>query len=184
MTETATTFAPERYRGYLRILAKARWPDVLNAWCEPSAVVNQTIFEAMTRLDSFRGATAAEFEAWLRTILARNLVDEIRKARRKKCDPRLERSIEEALADSSSRFGLALAADDSSPSDRAARVERLDRLADALAQLPPDQLEAVTLHHLRGLSLKDTAARMGKSVPAVAGLLRRGLEGLRTTMAE
>jgi DNA-directed RNA polymerase specialized sigma24 family protein len=37
----------------------------------------------------------------------------------------------------------------------------------------------VELRHLRGRSVGDVAREMGRTRAAVAGLLRRGLEGLR-----
>ena len=39
-------------------------------------------------------------------------------------------------------------------------------------------------HHLEGLSLADTAEQMGKTRPAVAGLLQRGLKKLREKLVE
>jgi RNA polymerase sigma-70 factor (ECF subfamily) len=70
----------------------------------------------------------------------------------------------------------------SSPSQQAARNEDLLRLADAVAQLPEAQREAVVLHHLQGCSLTETARRLGRTDAAVAGLLHRGLKRLRELM--
>ena len=53
------------------------------------------------------------------------------------------------------------------------------RLAQALATLPPDQHEAVRLRHLEGWSMQQLTAHFGRSETAVAGLLKRGLRGLR-----
>ena len=62
---------------------------------------------------------------------------------------------------------------------KADRNERLLALADALADLPDDQREALLLKHCQGLPVADIAARLGRTPAAVAGLLRRGLEQLR-----
>jgi RNA polymerase sigma-70 factor (ECF subfamily) len=184
MLPTTPCFAPEQYRGFLKLLARAQWDDVLRGWGDPSDLVQQTLLEAHTKREDFRGETEAAFAAWLRTMLVHNLLDVSRNLRREKRDPRRERSIEAAMEESSSRLGFCLAQDDPSPSDQVAVAEQLNRLADAVDQLPPDQMEAVTLHHLRGLPLVDTAAQMGRTVPAVAGLLRRGLQQLRKLMGE
>jgi RNA polymerase sigma factor (sigma-70 family) len=64
------------------------------------------------------------------------------------------------------------------------RQERLVRLAEALAALPDDQRRAVELKHLEGLTLVEVARCMGRTVPAVAGLLQRGLRGLREHLGE
>jgi RNA polymerase sigma-70 factor (ECF subfamily) len=84
---------------------------------------------------------------------------------------------------SSARIGCWLAADQSSPSQRAIRAEDMLQLADALALLPGAQREAIVLHHLEGWTLHDVAAHMGRGEPAVAGLLHRGLKKLREHMA-
>ncbi len=43
---------------------------------------------------------------------------------------------------------------------------------------------AVELHHLAGLSVSEIAERMNRSKASVAGLLRRGLSGLRESLKE
>jgi len=52
---------------------------------------------------------------------------------------------------------------------------RLLRLAD----LPEPQREVVLLKHCRGQTLQQIADHLGRTVPSVASLLRRGLEALR-----
>ena len=80
-------------------------------------------------------------------------------------------------------MGEWLAADQTSPSQAAERNEELLRLADALAALPEPQREVVVLKHLRGWELQRIAGHIGRTVPAVASLLRRGLEELRHRLA-
>jgi RNA polymerase sigma-70 factor (ECF subfamily) len=58
------------------------------------------------------------------------------------------------------------------------------RLAEAVAQLPENQRQAVELHHLQGFSLVEVAEQMGRSKSAVAALLFRGLEKLRGLLEE
>ena len=91
----------------------------------------------------------------------------------------LERSLEADLGRSSSGLADWVAADQTSPSLAAARNEELLRLADALAELPEPQREVVILKHCRGQTLQQIADQLGRSVPSVASLLRRGLEALR-----
>ena len=76
-----------------------------------------------------------------------------------------------------------LAADQTSPSQAAERNEELLRLADALTALPEPMREVVVLKHLRGWTLQRIAEHLGRTVPAVASLLRRGLEDLRHRLA-
>jgi RNA polymerase sigma-70 factor, ECF subfamily len=52
-------------------------------------------------------------------------------------------------------------------------------IADALAQLPPDQREAVLLKILEGLTFREIAAVYDESIPTVASRYRYGVEKLR-----
>ena len=55
-------------------------------------------------------------------------------------------------------------------------------MVEALAELPETMREVVVLKHCQGLTLQQIADRIGKTVPAVASLLRRGLAELRTRL--
>jgi RNA polymerase sigma-70 factor, ECF subfamily len=175
-------FALERFRGQLLLLAQLNWHTKLRGLVDPSDVVQQTLLEAHEKRNQYHGKNEAQLGGWLRRSLANNIADAVRQICRQKRDRNLERSLEVAIEDSSSRVERFLAADESSPSERAARNERLDRMVVVLAKLPEAQREAVVLHHLQGLSLDELAAYMGRSQPAVAGLLRRGLKQLRELM--
>ncbi len=52
-------------------------------------------------------------------------------------------------------------------------------MVEALAELPDLMREVVVLKHCQGLTLRQIGERIGRSVPAVASLLRRGLAELR-----
>ncbi len=77
-----------------------------------------------------------------------------------------------------------LEASQSSPSQKAQRTEDLLRLAEALAELPEAQREAVVLHYWQSQTLAQVATELGKTPAAVAGLLQRGLKSLRTMLTE
>jgi RNA polymerase sigma-70 factor (ECF subfamily) len=174
----------ERYREYLLMLARVQLDPRLRDKLDPSDVVQQTMLEAHRQRDQFRGRTAAERAAWLRQILAHNLVDALRGFRRAKRDVARERAVEEALDQSSARLEAWLSAEQSSPSQQAQRHEQAVRLADALAALPDAQREALLLQHWHGCSLAEIGRQMGRSPAAVAGLLKRGLSRLRGLLKE
>ncbi len=130
----------------------------------------------------FRGTSDAEQVAWLRTILANTLTDAVRKFAPKA--GLRERSLAASIEQSSKRLEAILAADQTSPSQRVIRHEQLIRLADSIAQLPGDQRQAVELRHFQGLPTAEIAKQMNRSIPAIGGLLQRGLRALRVSLDE
>jgi RNA polymerase sigma-70 factor (ECF subfamily) len=171
--------AIERYRAYLQLLARLQLDRRLQAKVDASDIVQQTLLQALRGWGEFRGRTEAEVAAWLRQILTHNLANVFRDLGRQRRDIRRERSLEAAVEQSSARLGSWLAADQTSPSQRAIRGEQAVQLANALADLPEAQREALTLHHLQGWTLDQVAEHLGRSPAAAAGLIKRGLRALR-----
>jgi RNA polymerase sigma-70 factor (ECF subfamily) len=169
----------EQFRDYLGLLARAQLRPLLRGKVDGSDVAQQTLLEAHRHADQFRGTTSSEQAAWLRQILARQLANLARDHQRDRRDVRRECPLEQAVEQSSARLEAWLATEQSSPSERAERNEQLTRLAAALAGLPEAQREAVEMRYLQGLSLDEIAEEIGRSAGAVAGLLHRGLEGMR-----
>jgi RNA polymerase sigma-70 factor, ECF subfamily len=168
-----------RWRDYLSLLAGAHLDPRLRAKIDVSGVIQQTLLEAHQKREALRADHPAQELAWLRRILANNLADELRKLATGKRDLARERSLEGQLGQTSARLEGWLAADQSSPSERAERGEEALRLAEALASLPEAQREALVLQHWHGWSMDEIAGHMGKTRGAVAGLIKRGLQGLR-----
>jgi RNA polymerase sigma-70 factor (ECF subfamily) len=177
-------FDLERYRSLLRLLAQIHLDPRLKAKLDPSDVVQETLAQACAALADFRGTTEAEREAWLRAILARNLLHAVRKYLvQQKADVRRERPLEPLAEQSSVRLADWLAAEQSSPSEQAMNNEQALRLARALDTLPQAQREALILQHWYGLSLAEIGEHLGRSATAAAGLIKRGVRALREALA-
>jgi RNA polymerase sigma-70 factor (ECF subfamily) len=174
----------ERCREYLRLLARLQFDRRLHGKLDPSDVVQQTLLSAHEKRDQFRGETEEEFLGWLRQILANHLAGAVRRFGAGLRDVRLERSLDADIEESAARLDIWLAADQSSPSQRAMRHELHLRLANALAQLPDDQRRAIELHHLKSCTVGEVAQHMGRTKMAVMGLLFRGLKKLRRLLEE
>ena len=172
----------EKYRPYLRMLAEMQLDPRLNAKVDLSGVVQQTLLEAFREAPAL--PDAEQKLKWLRRVLAHNLTDEIRKFR---TDKRLivrEMPLNEAVEQSSLRLEAWLKAETSSPSHHLQREEKAVLIACALQRLPETQRQALVLQHWHGMPISQIAEHMGKSITAVAGLLKRGLQSLRDELDE
>jgi RNA polymerase sigma-70 factor (ECF subfamily) len=181
---TITADQLERYRHYLSLLARLQLNARLQGKLDASDVVQQTLLQAHTKLDQFRGRSTGELAAWLRRILANTLAMARRSFSTEARDVARERAIELDLEQSASRVESWLAAEQSTPSQQVSHAEQLVRLAESLVTLPDDQRRAVELHHLKGLTVAEVAEQLGKSKESVVGLLFRGLKKLRQLLAD
>jgi RNA polymerase sigma-70 factor (ECF subfamily) len=161
----------DRHRGYLKVLSR-RYLDLCGPLgLDASDIVQQACLSAVGGFREFRGTCEAEFLAWLRGIHRHTAADAVRRS----------------LAQKRGGGGHVPLADDplveqTSPSQRLLQGEAAVELAAAVEALPPEQREAVRLRHLEGWPLARIAEHMGRSQAAVAGLLKRGLSNLRTTL--
>ena len=172
-TLRAVPKVPERAGGLHldRPIAREAWP-VRRGPADPVAGV--------FRLRGVREREPDVLAAWLRRILASTLANAVKHFERDKRDVNLERSLEADIDRSASGFAAWLAADQTSPSGRAERNEELQRMVEALAHLPDLMREVVVLKHCQGLRLQQISQRIGRSVPAVASLLRQGTGNVAT----
>lgn len=164
-----------RFQPALLNWATSQLPGWVRGKLDPADLVQQTLLEAV-RADRLAGRPEHEVLAYLRRALTHNLIDAARKFAPTKA--------EAAALGSSVRLADWLAADQTSPSERADRNERYARLAVALADLPDDQRRAVELRYLQGMKVTDIAALFGRSEGAVSLLLHRAVGKLRLELVE
>lgn len=169
-----------RYRAWLRALVSSGLDPKIQSKLDPSDLVQQTILQALDALPTFRGSTEEEFQAWLRTILARNVTRASRDLRRLRRDVR--REIADSLEHSSVRLQGFVSAQVSSPVSQVVKSESVLELCEAIEHLPEGQQRAITLHHCNGMTINRVAEEMDKTPAAVAGLLKRGMKTLRTQL--
>ena len=174
----------ERYRSYLQLVARMGLDPDLRGKLDPSDVVQQTFLEAHRARKDFEGKDSAQQAAWVRRILVRNLVDAGRALRRGKRDVARERALEATIGESSERLDDWLMKAQPSPSQEAAREERVLLLADALATLPEAEQEALLSRYCRDDSLDAIGEHMGVSRKVVSRLIRQGMKALREKLRE
>lgn len=164
----------ERYRPYLRLVCRRLTPADLRKRCDASDIVQQTCIDALGALTNFRGASEAEFTAWISRILQSNVTDAYREHTADKRDLRREVQFF-GPSESASLQWHSLAVDGSTPSGQAIRGESALLLAEAIGKLPEKEMVAVTLRYIEGQKLVEVAEEMDTTLGTVAGLVRRGV---------
>ncbi len=154
-------------------------PAWLRGKLDPEDLVSQTLLEALKTPEKFDERAEHEVLAYLRRALSNDLTDAMRKHGRTRTDV-----SPGDLAQSSVRLADWLAADHTSPSERAGSNERFARLAVALSELPDAQRVAVELRYLQSMKVADIARLMNRSEGAVSQLLHRAVTALRDVLTE
>ena len=162
----------ERYRAYLRAIASRQLGSPLARRMDASDLVQQTFLEAQRQLHILFGCDEPQLRAALRQILRCNLANAIRDHLH---TAKRQAGREEPVHNAD----LVGQNNEPCPSMQLVRREVADRFVEAIEQLPPDQADAVRMRYFEGLSVGEIAAALGRSRTAAAGLIKRGLAGLR-----
>ena len=171
----------EDYRGYLLLIARRCLSGELASRIDPEDIVQVTMLRAAKAFPAFRGRTRQQFFHWLMTIHRNTINEELSWQHAAKRTPNRERSAVATVTEPV-LYWLEPEDGEPTPSVKLMRDEEAIRLAAALAELTPEQSEAVRLRHLEGWSVERIAEHLLRSPQAVAGLIKRGLANLRTRM--
>lgn len=174
----------QHYRPYLLFVAGLEIdPRIVSRVCEAD-VVQETLAEAAQRFGEFRGSSEPEFSAWISQILSHRLQVAVRvHVLADKRSVKKERPFHRPDG-SASLVWFDFAGPDSTPSKRLVRGERALRLALLIHDLPGRQGEAIRLRFFEAKKVREIAEAMVLSPAATAGLLKRGLRALRSSMNE
>ena len=183
-SQTAVNQALEKFRAYLETLTFLQIAPRLRGKFGLSDIISRTLWEAYQELDRLRALDEQVKKRRLRRMLVNNLLEEIKRWKTAKRDYRAEQPLEADADASSVRLESWLAAEDTSPSERAAAQEESLRLLEALSRLPDRQREALILQRYHGWKLREIAEHLGCTVNAVAGLHAHGLKKLRQLLSE
>ncbi|MBN1421362.1 MAG: sigma-70 family RNA polymerase sigma factor [Planctomycetes bacterium] len=152
-----------RHAGRVRASIGAQVQPKSGLSLDPDEILQETFLRAFQSIGRFRWRGEDSFCLWLCGIARNVLLKQVREARRS----RLLESPEYVPARGAS------------PSTIMRRNERMDRLADAIAELPAHYREVLRLSRLDGLKVKEIAARTGRSAFSVRHLLARAILELR-----
>ena len=172
----------ELYRNYLNLLAKSELNPRLRIRVDASDIVQETFLEAHKAFDQFQGETEAEFMAWLRKILIRNILDQAKRQGAQKRDFHREQSLNASFDHSNQQLINTFAANTSSPSRQLARREQAVLIADALAALPDEYRDVILQRQVYKKPFAAIGEEMGKSAGAVRMIWLRALEKMRANL--
>jgi RNA polymerase sigma-70 factor, ECF subfamily len=175
----------DRNRDNLTVAARVQVGHRLRVKLDVDDLLQEVSLEAHRNIGHFRGNTEGEFLSWLRRILAAILSNQVRHyfgTRRR--DVRRDRPIAGNFGNSSGGWEGRLVAPDTSPSQRAVRRERSERLAEAMERLPEVYRRVIDLRHLEGLSFAEVAHRMGRTEDSVKNIWVRAMHRLRDLLED
>src|SRR5262245_37506953 len=163
----------DRHAASLRAQVRKKLPNELRAKVGASDVLQEAYLAAFLRITRFEDRGDGSFARWLRGILDHKLLDG---ARRQVEGQKRAAGRETRIRTRDERPHLA--ARRASPSAEVAAAEDAARLREVIDSLAPDHAAVLRHVHLDGLTLVDTAARMGRSADAIEKLYGRALARL------
>lgn len=176
--------AHERIRGWVAAFRFPGHPDVRVPASDIDDVVQQALERCLERLvESFRGGTAAEFRAALKTCVYFTCMDRCREAMRR--EMAIVGSLDETVpaggdGDAQGRFDQALARDAArAEDDRSAAALALHAIIQAIDDVPNSDMRAVIRLTMQGYSSREIAEELEKTVANVDQLRSRGIRKLR-----
>ena len=141
-----------RYLGPLRRWARGRLPQWARDVGDTEDLVQDTLVQALGRMDTFEPRGAGALGGYLRQAVLNRIIDKVRRRRPPfVSEPPVE-----------------VAAVEPSPLEELIGQQMLDRYEAALQRLKPEEREAVVGRLEFGLSYVDLAAALGKSSPDAA----------------
>lgn len=169
-------------RSYLGTLASAKMEPWMRAKFDASDLIQQTMIEAHEALEQFDGDSEAAWKAWLKKMMQHNVQDAVRHYKQAdKRDVRRERRADRSTDDGQR---MQIAADDPTASRLAANEERDGQLLQAVAALPEDYRQVLTLRTIEKRPFEEVAETMGRSVPATQMLWTRAVRKLEESLRD
>jgi RNA polymerase sigma-70 factor (ECF subfamily) len=162
-----------RYRDVLSAHAGQRLAPRFRRKLSTADLLQETFLAAFQNLDGFEDRGEGSFRAWLTKILDHRVQHHVRHYA-----GTAKRGARGEVTRGRRPSTLQFAGNAATPSQHAIAGEFEDRAERALAALPDDYREVLVLRQREHLTLKETAARMGRSVGAVNKLYARALKQL------
>lgn len=164
----------ERYRRRLAVMIHYKLSADKQKPEDVEEILQETFCSAFQDLRQFQYRSPGSFLNWLSRIADNVIIDAARRQNRQKRRAELTRFRSQAHPSGPEPI------DSHSPSRCLTEREELAALIDTLNSLPDQYRQVILLAKMEGLSTQEMAERMGKSREAVALLLHRAIQRLRT----
>ena len=162
-------------RDYLRLIAELNLDADLRQKMGGSDLLQETFLNAQNNFSKFRGTTRLELLAWLRTILANNVLRQYRHyCQTQKRDISREQSFGNACMSPSE---LTTSPADT-PSQLMVRKEERTQIEMAIGELAADFQRVLRLRHQQGMPFQNIALQMDRTEGAVRQLWYRAYRQL------
>jgi len=160
----------ERHLPRLRRWASGRLPAWARDRGDTEDLVQETVVQTLRRIEAFEPNREGALQAYLRQAVLNKIRDAIRRAERRPAATPLDEEM---------------AAEDTSPLERAVGAEALARYDDALTKLRPDDREAIIGRIELGYDYDELAEVLGKPSREAARLaVHRAMLRLAETMKD
>jgi RNA polymerase sigma-70 factor (ECF subfamily) len=173
--ETAFSQLFAKYRPRLAVLIHYKLGASLRERVEVDDILQEVFLAASKDIGNFTYRSPGSFMSWLSRIAEHVIVDEARSQARQK-----RRAAEVVRFRSAGNPGGPEPVDSETPSRILMQKEVTKDLLGRLDALAPDYRDVILMAKVEGLSSAEIAERMGRSREAIAVLLHRALQRLRT----
>ncbi len=169
--------------GSLRRYVTRKVPDRFRASVSPDDILQETWIAAFRSISTFVPDGPDALDRWLTKIATTKLIDAVRTARavRNGGDRRFVRNAQHRMASFGDLFAR-IQSRQRTPSSEVGTSEAIPAASVSLHSLSKVRRRVIEMRFVGGLTREEIAREMGKSKPAVNGLLYHGLRELRAIM--
>jgi len=172
------------YGERVRRIIRLRMGNEIRPRLDSVDLVQDALISALGGLENFTYKNEGDFLRWLSRIAQNELRDNFDKLYTDKRDIRKEVRLGSVGPNTTGGFlGNPAPIAATTPSVIMSKKEDLDKLERAIDQLKPDYRKVIVLAKIDGLSYKEIADKLGKSIDSVGHLLSRAMLALTETFS-
>lgn len=166
----------EKHAPDLLAMLRRRIDPALASRIDPEDVLSETFLLARHKWNDFKAGSKMTPYAWLYGIARDCLIEAWRKQTRQKCDVHRDMPMPEH---SSIQLGLGIVSPGTSPSDKVAHEELVQRVREVMEQLSDNDREILAMRHFDNLTFAEAATLLSITENAASVRYVRALKRLR-----